>query len=421
MMKSRNHFPKDIQAIGYDEIENSLGPEFSILTSRCKREYGQFAKCLETQNLNKAKSIWTDVFLTRKDDFIKILRSGKKHTEAKEFAASSFLLAALVKDKEIADRMESILENYDCEDSDIPFQKARYYAVTDQKEEMLESIRDCLIMGSSKSLFLEDEYFQVYFEDSDFTSILDRYHEIDTLIQNAIETLDFTTFENILTIVPSFLTLQILTPKGSAAYLPEAAAWHLYTREDLETIELMRKIIQKTPNPVLGECLVRLASENEYIEPFRFLLECGADPNTKNWEGYTALGRAKGNGCGKTVAYLMEKKEHPSLPKKLVTAIEAGIQKFSLEHADKTVAVFAVEDGVLSFAIEGENLDQSGSWKYQGYYEIPEESFDRDAYENGDISPDVFREMLEDLNRRGVFETLNRSGNFKYLFLEHVY
>lgn len=67
---------------------------------------------------------------------------------------------------------------------------------------------------------------------------------------------------------------------------------------------MMQKIIQRTPNVIIGECFVNLASENEYLEPFSFILECGANPNTQDKEGYTALGRAKGNGCGQIIAYL---------------------------------------------------------------------------------------------------------------------
>ncbi|WP_016762083.1 ankyrin repeat domain-containing protein [Leptospira kirschneri] len=416
--RSKNHFPDQILAISYDEIQNSLGREFSILSSWCKKEYGKFTQFLNSGNLKKTKEIWREVFISRKDDFIKVLKAGKKDTRVEEFVADSFSLAAILKDHEIMETM-SFLKDDNCINSNIFFQKARYYAVTDHKEEMLNSIRDCLIMGSSKNRFLQDENFQPLVQDSNFIETLEKYHVINNEVQKAIETVDIQTFETILSLIPSFLSMQILTPKGSAAFLAQAAAWYLYQKSDLHSIDMMQKIIQRTPNVIIGECLVNLASENEYLEPFSFILECGANPNTPNQEGYTALGKAKGNGCGKIVAYL--KKRDKVFSPKLVKAIEEGIQKFSIEHGDKPVAVFAIEDGTLSFGLEGEDPNNSGSWKYQGFYEFPEEAFDLDFYEAGEISSDLFNQILDNLNQRGIFDKLNKTVNFKYLFLEHIH
>lgn len=114
----------------------------------------------------------------------------------------------------------SFLKDDNCINSNIFFQKARYYAVTDHKEEMLNSIRDCLIMGSSKNRFLQDENFQPLVQDSNFIETLEKYHVINNEVQKAIETVDIQTFETILSLIPSFLSMQILTPKGSAAFLP---------------------------------------------------------------------------------------------------------------------------------------------------------------------------------------------------------
>ncbi|WP_061232347.1 ankyrin repeat domain-containing protein [Leptospira noguchii] len=416
--KYKSHFPDQILAISYNEIQNSLGREFSILSSWCKKEYGKFTQFLNSGNLKKAKEIWREVFISRKDNFLKVLKAGKKDTRAEEFVADSFSLAAILKDHEIMETM-SFLKDDNCINSNIFFQKARYYTTTNHKEEMLSSIRDCLIMGLSKDRFLQDEIFQPLIEDSNFIGILEKYHKINNEVQKAIETSNIQTFENILSLIPSFLTMQILTPKGFAAYLPQAAAWHLCQKEDLQAIDMMQKIIQRTPNTIIGECLVNLASENEYLEPFSFILECGANPNTQNKEGYTALGRAKGNGCGKIVTYLTKSDE--GLSPKLAKAIEEGIQKFSLEHGDKTVTVLAIEDGTLSFGLDGEDPNNSGSWKYQGFYEFSEEVFDLDAYEAGKIDPDSFNQILDNLNQKGIFNKLNKTENFKYLFLGHIY
>ncbi|WP_061246959.1 ankyrin repeat domain-containing protein [Leptospira noguchii] len=416
--KSKSHFPKQILTIGYEEIENSLGREFSILSSWCKKEYSKFTQFLNSGNFKKAETVWKEVFISRKDNFLKVLQVGKKDTKAEEFVADSFSLAAILKNHEIVEAM-SFLKDYDCINSNIFFQKARYYTTTNHKDEMLSSIRDCLIMGLSKDRFLQDEIFQPLIEDSNFIGILEKYHEINNEVQKTIETINIQTFENILSLIPSFLTMQILTPKGFGAYLPQAAAWHLCQKEDLQAIDMMQKIIQRTPNTIIGECLVNLASENEYLEPFSFILECGANPNTQNKEGYTALGRAKGNGCGKIVTYLTKSNE--GLSPKLAKAIEEGIQKFSLEHGDKTVTILAIEDGTLSFGLDGEDPNNSGSWKYQGFYEFSEEVFDLGAYETGKIDPDSFNEILDNLNQKGIFNNLNKTENFKYLFLGHIY
>ncbi|EMN49583.1 hypothetical protein LEP1GSC088_2022 [Leptospira interrogans str. L1207] len=47
-----------------------------------------------------------------------------------------------------------------------------------------------------------------------------------------IETIDIQTFENILSSIPSFLSMQILTPKGFGAFVPQAAAWYLCQKSD---------------------------------------------------------------------------------------------------------------------------------------------------------------------------------------------
>ncbi|WP_061227276.1 ankyrin repeat domain-containing protein [Leptospira interrogans] len=416
--RSKNHFPEQILAISYDEIQNSLGREFSILSSWCKKEYGKFTQFLNSGNLKKAKETWKEIFISRKDDFIKVLKAGKKDTKAEEFVGDSFSLATLLKDYEIAETM-SFLKDYNCINSNIFFQKARYYGATDHKEEMLNSIRDCLIMGLSKNRFLQDKDFQHFIQDSNFIQTLEKYHTINNEVQKAIETIDIQTFENILSSIPSFLSMQILTPKGFGAFVPQAAAWYLCQKSDSQSIDMMRKIIQRTPNVIIGECLVNLASQNEYLEPFSFILECGANPNTQDKEGYTALGRAKGNGCGQIIAYLT--KSDKELSPKLVKAIEEGIQKFSIEHGNKPVAIFAIEDGILSFGLKGEDPNNSGSWKYQGFYELPEEAFDLDVYEAGEINPDSFNQILDNLNQKGIFNKLNKTENFKYLFLRHIH
>ncbi len=243
--------------------------------------------------------------------------------------------------------MMSFLKDYNCINSNIFFQKARYYGATDHKEEMLNSIRDCLIMGLSKNRFLQDKDFQHFIQDSNFIQTLEKYHTINNEVQKVIETIDIQTFENILSSIPSFFI---------HANLNSQRFWRLRSARPRlgicvkNQIDMMQKIIQRTPNVIIGECLVNLVSENEYLEPFSFILECGANPNTQDKEGYTALGRAKGNGCGQIIAYLT--KSDKELPSKLVKAIEEGIQKFSIEHGNKPVAVFAIEDGILSFGLK---------------------------------------------------------------------
>lgn len=215
LKRSKNHFPEQILAISYDEIQNSLGREFSILSSWCKKEYGKFTQFLNSGNLKKAKETWKEIFISRKDDFIKVLKAGKKDTKAEEFVGDSFSLATLLKDYEIAETM-SFLKYYNCINSNISFQKARYYGATNHKEEMLNSIRDCLIMGLSKNRFLQDKDFQHFIQDSNFIQTLEKYHTINNEVQKAI---DIQTFENILSSIPSFLSMQILTPKGFGAPL----------------------------------------------------------------------------------------------------------------------------------------------------------------------------------------------------------
>ncbi|EMG21681.1 hypothetical protein LEP1GSC150_0167, partial [Leptospira interrogans serovar Copenhageni str. LT2050] len=140
--------------------------------------------------------------------FYQSIKGGKKDTKAEEFVGDSFSLAILLKD-------------YNCINSNIFFQKARYYGATDHKEEMLNSIRDCLIMGLSKNRFLQDKDFQHFIQDSNFIQTLKKYHTINNEVQKVIETIDIQTFENILSSIPSFLSMQILTPKGFGAFVPQ--------------------------------------------------------------------------------------------------------------------------------------------------------------------------------------------------------
>ncbi|EMJ94215.1 ankyrin repeat protein [Leptospira alstonii serovar Pingchang str. 80-412] len=193
-----------------------------------------------------------------------------------------------------------------------------------------------MIMGYSKNIFLKDADFQSYVNDPDFLTTLDQYSEIRDTVQKVVEEVDYPGFEKLLPLIPSFLSMKILTPKGSAEFLPLAAACHLCEKLNTsDAIRIMQKIVQRTHKTILGECLVYLASENHYLEPFRFLLECGADPNTQNREGYTALGRAKGNGCRLIVDYLNGNDENKNSlnPHLKIVGVGSRFTRFRTEGA----------------------------------------------------------------------------------------
>nr|WP_061251860.1 hypothetical protein [Leptospira interrogans] len=79
--RSKNHFPEQILAISYDEIQNSLGREFSILSSWCKKEYGKFTQFLNSGNLKKAKETGSFYFSQRR--FYQSIKGGKKRYKSR--------------------------------------------------------------------------------------------------------------------------------------------------------------------------------------------------------------------------------------------------------------------------------------------------------------------------------------------------
>ncbi|EMY78933.1 hypothetical protein LEP1GSC060_0860 [Leptospira weilii serovar Ranarum str. ICFT] len=133
------------------------------------------------------------------------------------------------------------------------------------------------------------------------------------------------------------------------------------------------------------------------------------------------MGRAKGNGCRRIVDYLNGSEGNKNfLNSQLKVTIEKAIHDFSLQHPEEKISIVAIENGTLSIALDGENPVNSGSWKYQGFYEFPEEHFDFDACEEGLLDSEL-KALLKDLDERGIFDPLNKTSDFRYQLIEHKY
>ncbi len=128
------------------------------------------AKDKDSEAATKIKSLFSEKgtdFLKLNQWEVKLKISEIYDRKAEKFASEVYALAAVLKDQEIfsiASRMTG--DRYI--NARLPFNRARYFALTEQKEPMLEAIRKAIELGTEASKFTKEKDFVSYLKDPDF-------------------------------------------------------------------------------------------------------------------------------------------------------------------------------------------------------------------------------------------------------------
>ncbi|WP_002745226.1 TPR end-of-group domain-containing protein [Leptospira mayottensis] len=147
--------------------------EFNKLKQWCEFEYKEYMK-LKSSKFPVAATKIKWLFSTKEADFLKLNQWEVKlkiseiyDRKSEKFASEVYALAAILKDQgifSIASRMTG--DRYI--NTRIPFNRARYFALTGQKEPMLEAIRKAIQLGKKPEEFLEESDFASFKTDPDF-------------------------------------------------------------------------------------------------------------------------------------------------------------------------------------------------------------------------------------------------------------
>ncbi|EKR65878.1 putative molybdate metabolism regulator MolR [Leptospira weilii str. 2006001853] len=152
--------------------------EFNKLKQWCDFEHKKYMVELQSKKFSEAATKIKSLFSEKGTDFLKLNQWEVKlkiseiyDRKAEKFASEVYALAAVLKDQEIfsiASRMTG--DRYI--NARLPFNRARYFALTEQKEPMLEAIRKAIELGTEASKFTNDNDFDFYKKDPNFLEVI---------------------------------------------------------------------------------------------------------------------------------------------------------------------------------------------------------------------------------------------------------
>lgn len=148
--------------------------EYNQLTKWCEFEYSKYIKLLHGGKYPEARDKIKNLFTTKGEDFLKLNQwevklkiSESYYRKAEAFATVIYALATILKDEEIYS-IASQMTGDQYIHPVLPFNKACYFAVTGQKEPMLQSIRKSVKLGTKADEFTKEKDFASYLKDPDF-------------------------------------------------------------------------------------------------------------------------------------------------------------------------------------------------------------------------------------------------------------
>ncbi|EMJ92678.1 DUF4132 domain-containing protein [Leptospira alstonii] len=152
--------------------------EFDRLKQWCEFEYAKYMNLLNGRKYPEAKTKIKHLFLTKAEDFLKLNQWEVKlkisegyYRKAEVFAADVFALAAILKDEEIL-KLGFQMTGDQYINARIPFNLACYYALTQQKDLMLQTIPKALELGKKADEFKNERDFDFYKTDPDFLNAI---------------------------------------------------------------------------------------------------------------------------------------------------------------------------------------------------------------------------------------------------------
>ncbi|AVQ13070.1 Uncharacterized protein XB16_2766 [Leptospira santarosai] len=148
--------------------------EYNKLKQWCEFEYNKYKRRIDSRKFPEAATMIRFLFSERGADFltlhqweVKLKISDKYYRKAETFAGVVYGLAAILKDEEIFS-IASQMTGDQYIDARIPFNQACYYALTGQKEPMLQAIRKAVELGAKANEFMDESDFSSFKKDPDF-------------------------------------------------------------------------------------------------------------------------------------------------------------------------------------------------------------------------------------------------------------
>ncbi|EKS07490.1 leucine rich repeat protein [Leptospira santarosai str. JET] len=152
--------------------------EYNRLKKWCEFEYNKYKTRLHSKKFPEAATMIKSLFFEKGADFLKLNQwevklkiSEGSYRKAETFATVVYALATILKDEEIfsiASRMTGDQYIH----AVLPFNQACYFAVTGQKESMLQSIRRSVELGAKADEFMNEKDFDPFKKDPDFLEAL---------------------------------------------------------------------------------------------------------------------------------------------------------------------------------------------------------------------------------------------------------
>ncbi|MDI7211915.1 leucine-rich repeat domain-containing protein, partial [Leptospira santarosai] len=152
--------------------------EYNKLKQWCEFEYNKYKTRLHSKKFPEAATMIKSLFFEKGADFLKLNQwevklkiSEGSYRKAETFATVVYALATILKDEEIfsiASRMTGDQYIH----AVLPFNQACYFAVTGQKESMLQSIRRSVELGAKADEFMNEKDFDPFKKDPDFLEAL---------------------------------------------------------------------------------------------------------------------------------------------------------------------------------------------------------------------------------------------------------
>ncbi|MBM9500793.1 DUF4132 domain-containing protein [Leptospira sp. 201903071] len=153
--------------------------EFERLKKWCEFEYSKYMNLLHGRKYPEAATKIKHLFLTKAEDFLKLNQwevklkiSDGYYRKAEVFAADVYALAAILKDEEIYSIAAKMIGDKNA-NARVPFNQACYFALTQQKEPMLNAIRKARELGKKKDEFTGENDFNFYKKDPDFLNAIE--------------------------------------------------------------------------------------------------------------------------------------------------------------------------------------------------------------------------------------------------------
>ncbi|EMK12262.1 leucine rich repeat protein [Leptospira kirschneri serovar Bim str. 1051] len=164
-------FLTNIQSLKIIKFESE---DYNKLKKWCEFEYSKYINLLHGKKYpeaaNKIKLLFSQKsadFLTLHQWEVKLKISESYYRKAETFATVVYALATILKDEEIYS-IASQMTGDQYIHPVLPFNQACYFAVTGQKEPMLQSIRKSVKLGTKADEFTKEKDFASYLKDPDF-------------------------------------------------------------------------------------------------------------------------------------------------------------------------------------------------------------------------------------------------------------